>query len=153
MTHSLKILPKYYDDVLNGRKKFEIRKNDRNFKVGDKLLLQEWDKDEYTGREMLKEVDYIFPSNGTCELSEDYCITYGLSEGYCILGLTTEKPAAGVHNEEIKNTIVVLLDAIRIAAISINDYSTSDEDKQTANTLNALVDIVLKMNCLLRNEE
>ena len=77
MTHKLKILPKWYDDVLNERKKFEVRKNDRDFKVGDKLLLQEWENGIYTGREILKEIEYIYHGDGA----------YGLSEKYCILGL------------------------------------------------------------------
>lgn len=37
-THRLKIHEQYADAVLNGTKTFEIRKNDRNFKVGDKIV-------------------------------------------------------------------------------------------------------------------
>ena len=81
MTHKLKILPKWYDDVLNERKKFEVRKNDRDFKVGDILLLQEWERGKYTGREILKEIEYIYHGDGA----------YGLSEEYCILGLKEMK--------------------------------------------------------------
>ena len=33
--HKLKILPEYYEKVLSKEKMFEIRKDDRNFKVGD----------------------------------------------------------------------------------------------------------------------
>lgn len=36
-THTLKICKKYADAVMSGAKTFEIRKNDRNFKVGDKI--------------------------------------------------------------------------------------------------------------------
>lgn len=36
-THTLKIQKQYADAVLNGTETFEIRKNDRNFKVGDKI--------------------------------------------------------------------------------------------------------------------
>lgn len=39
-THTLKIQKQYADAVLNGTKTFEIRKNDRNFKVGDKAPAQ-----------------------------------------------------------------------------------------------------------------
>lgn len=35
MIHSLKLNEKYCDDVLYGLKRFEVRFNDRNFKVGD----------------------------------------------------------------------------------------------------------------------
>lgn len=37
-THTLKIYKKYADAVMSGAKTFEIRKNDRNFKVGDKIV-------------------------------------------------------------------------------------------------------------------
>lgn len=38
-THRLKILPEFYQAVALGVKTFEIRKNDRNYKVGDTLEL------------------------------------------------------------------------------------------------------------------
>lgn len=38
MVHELKIAPEYFKDVRTGLKKFEIRKNDRDFKVGDRLF-------------------------------------------------------------------------------------------------------------------
>ena len=51
MIHELKTLPIYFEEVIEGRKSFEVRKNDRNFKVGDMLALNEYDaeKKEYTG--------------------------------------------------------------------------------------------------------
>ncbi|KXT63177.1 DUF3850 domain-containing protein [Lactococcus sp. DD01] len=39
-THELKLDVKYFDEVKNGTKNFEIRKNDRDFKVGDILILK-----------------------------------------------------------------------------------------------------------------
>ncbi|MGG4123635.1 ASCH/PUA domain-containing protein [Bacillus licheniformis] len=59
--HQLKILPEYFDRVCTGEKTFEIRKNDRGFKVGDLLELYEYipEKDEYTGRVMVREVTYM----------------------------------------------------------------------------------------------
>ena len=61
--HSLKILREYYDAVLNGSKTFEIRKHDRNYQVGDKLILKEWDGDKYTGRTITKEIVYMLDDN------------------------------------------------------------------------------------------
>ncbi|MEN2360817.1 ASCH/PUA domain-containing protein [Levilactobacillus brevis] len=58
-THKLKILPKYMSAQLSGVKTFEIRKNDRNYQVGDRLLLREWDGEKYTGRETMVFITYI----------------------------------------------------------------------------------------------
>lgn len=46
-THELKILPEYYRAVIERRKAFEIRRNDRNFQVGDELHLREHSGDGY----------------------------------------------------------------------------------------------------------
>ena len=43
MIHDLKTWPEYYEQVSVGAKTFEIRKNDRDFKVGDILRLYEFD--------------------------------------------------------------------------------------------------------------
>jgi len=40
-THELKIISVYFGAVKDGRKTFEVRKNDRDYKVGDILLLEE----------------------------------------------------------------------------------------------------------------
>ncbi|MEC1440531.1 DUF3850 domain-containing protein [Bacillus sonorensis] len=59
--HKLKILPEYFDYVYSGEKSFEIRRNDRGFKVGDLLELHEYipEKNEFTGRVVVREVTYM----------------------------------------------------------------------------------------------
>ena len=47
-THRLKIQEQYADAVLNGTKTFEIRRNDRNFKVGDKIVFDVVTNDGYS---------------------------------------------------------------------------------------------------------
>lgn len=60
MIHELKIESQYFKEVINGKKTFEIRKNDRNFKVGDLVKLKEIDENkEYTGNESVFEITYI----------------------------------------------------------------------------------------------
>ena len=64
--HTLKIDGEFFEEVVQGRKTYELRKNDRNFKVGDGLLLRETRFSaamadagypvEYTGRELRVEV-------------------------------------------------------------------------------------------------
>ncbi|MES0334785.1 MAG: DUF3850 domain-containing protein [Candidatus Magnetobacterium sp. LHC-1] len=61
MNHGLKTWPEYFEKVITDEKRFEIRKNDRDFKVGDKLILIEFDPvtQKYTGRETERTIIYI----------------------------------------------------------------------------------------------
>ncbi|MDD5331959.1 MAG: DUF3850 domain-containing protein [Candidatus Nanoarchaeia archaeon] len=56
-----KIIPKYFEKILSGKKTFELRLADFECKEGDTLLLREWnpDKKEYTGRKIEKKVTYV----------------------------------------------------------------------------------------------
>jgi hypothetical protein len=69
--HELKTWKEYYHEVFMGHKKFEVRVNDRDFKVGDILTLCEWDneKKEYTGRMLSRRVLYILHGGhfGICD--------------------------------------------------------------------------------------
>ncbi|HHQ4586213.1 TPA: ASCH/PUA domain-containing protein [Aeromonas hydrophila] len=60
MHHELKILPRYFQPVLDGAKPFEIRDNsDRNFKEGDTVTLNEWDGERYTGRSAKRLITFV----------------------------------------------------------------------------------------------
>ena len=58
-----KIWPEYFSAVLEGKKTFELRLNDFEIHPGDTLVLKEWDPatNDYTGRELEKEVGYVMP--------------------------------------------------------------------------------------------
>ena len=76
--HDLKIKPEYFEAVLLGEKHFELRKDDRGYKVGDYIRLHEYKDGEETGlcsRPLL--IRFILRD----------CPQYGLMDGYCILGL------------------------------------------------------------------
>lgn len=79
MKHYLKCYGQYYEAVASGIKTFEIRKNDRNFQVGDRIVLCERKDSEFTGAKLEKVITYItdFPA--------------GLKEGYVVLGIKTPK--------------------------------------------------------------
>lgn len=72
--HELKILPEYYKAQVEGKKNFEIRKNDRDYKVGDKLVLKEYDPKakELTGQSFITEITFI--------------TNYQQKDGYVVLG-------------------------------------------------------------------
>lgn len=56
-----KIWPKYFDAIVSGKKKYELRLNDFDINEGDVLVLEEWDPDtkSYTGRSVEKKVTYV----------------------------------------------------------------------------------------------
>lgn len=72
--HDLKILPEHYMNILNGNKSFELRKNDRNYHVGDFLRLREWERN-YTGKLINAKITYVLEDE-----------TY-LQKGYVALGI------------------------------------------------------------------
>ncbi|WP_449549603.1 DUF3850 domain-containing protein [Lelliottia nimipressuralis] len=80
--HSIKITPKYLDAVVAGQKKAELRKNDRAYKVGDMLSLNEWKHGSYTGREWAAVITHIVPVN---EVMQD-------SEGWVMLSIRSLSP-------------------------------------------------------------
>lgn len=83
MIHNLKILPEYFNKIAEGRKTFEVRRDDRPFAEGDTLRLQEFDGDIYTGRAVDVVVTYILRDINYCK------------EGFCILGI---KPILDPHD-------------------------------------------------------
>jgi hypothetical protein len=71
--HILKISPLYYKAVDTGVKTFEIRVNDRDFKIGDILILNEYDDDtsDYSGRFMIFTIGYIL--HGVLGMDNNLC--------------------------------------------------------------------------------
>ncbi len=79
-THHLKTWQGFYGAVLDGSKRFEIRRDDRGFMVGDLLVLQEYDVDrnEPTGRECRVRITYYLPGGE---------FGFGVQDGFCALGI------------------------------------------------------------------
>jgi hypothetical protein len=80
--HELKILPQYFQAVLDGIKTFELRKDDRDYQRGDILVLREWDGEKYTGSAICVKVTYILQD----------AEKYGLKDGYVIMGIRHLEP-------------------------------------------------------------
>ncbi len=56
-----KLWPEYFDAVVSGKKKYELRLNDFEVEEGDVLFLEEWDPktQQYTGRTVEKKVTFV----------------------------------------------------------------------------------------------
>lgn len=73
-TIDLKIMPEFFQAVKDGEKTFEVRKDDRNFEVGDFVRLYEYLPNimTYTGRFVDVKISYILRDTRFCK--EGYCI-------------------------------------------------------------------------------
>ncbi|MGV8982107.1 DUF3850 domain-containing protein [Clostridium sp.] len=79
MTHELKTLRKYFDAVCDGKKTFEVRKDDRNFQVGDTLTLKRYENGEYQKADCDVTITYILGRNDDEKMF--------VADGYVILGI------------------------------------------------------------------
>lgn len=77
--HDLKCQPPFFEAVRCGDKPFEVRKDDRDYRVGDTLILREWRLDwkDYTGRMVRKRVTYKLAGGA-----------FGVEAGTVVLGLS-----------------------------------------------------------------
>lgn len=92
-THVLKCWPAPWEAMRVGRKTFEYRLNDRDYQVGDVLVLQEYNPelDSLTREVLLMRVVYVLAGG-----------QFGIPEKYCVMSVeplvpfeSTEKRSAG----------------------------------------------------------
>ncbi len=74
-----KIWPKFFEKIMDGSKTFELRLADFECKLGDILLLREWNPEtgDYTGRTIEKKVTYILKTKDVKFWSEQDIEKYG----------------------------------------------------------------------------
>lgn len=88
--HKLKSWPEAFNSVRDGSKRYEVRRDDRNFQVGDRVELLEFipksqgmaydGTGKYTGRWWIGEVTHITRGGA-----------FGLPNYLCVLGLAYRK--------------------------------------------------------------
>lgn len=96
MIHQVKCEHQFFEDVVRGNKPFEVRKNDRNYQVGDYLAMNELteDKTGYTRRSALFVIDYVLRY-------EDMPLALGYD--YAVLGI---RPCTIVHKDKSSVDVV-----------------------------------------------
>ena len=73
--HIVKTHSNYFDRVMDGSKTFELRLNDRDYQVGDTVILANFDpvtKEYRSSPEILVEITYIIHGPN-----------FGIKKGYC----------------------------------------------------------------------
>jgi Domain of unknown function (DUF3850) len=86
-THELKTDPEVFEEVFLGHKSFEIRKNDRDFQVGDMLILRET---QFTGEQMRNDGRALIYTKRDLATRVTYILRgpiYGLAEGWVIMAI------------------------------------------------------------------
>lgn len=85
-THRLKVLIKYADAIMDGTKTFEVRKNDRGYEVGDKIVFDVVTNEGYSVGEAARH-----PLNGAT-YRIDYILDdfQGLAQKYVALAISKE---------------------------------------------------------------
>jgi hypothetical protein len=90
--HVVKSWPEFYGLVASGKKNFELRRNDRDYQIGDEIELREFEpkipshhlgEGTYTGRTITKRISYLVHGIGVGAIEP----LRGLAMGYCILQL------------------------------------------------------------------
>lgn len=74
-----KIWPEYFEKIISGKKKLELRLADFEVSEGDTLVLEEWDnnKKEYTGRKIEVVATYILKTKGQIFWPKEEVDKYG----------------------------------------------------------------------------
>ncbi len=92
--HELKLDEEYFDDVKSGLKTFEIRKNDRNYQVGDLLALSRFQNGHYfatrAGFYLKKENQQQIVSLNEADtilMEVAYITDYEQKDGYVVMGI------------------------------------------------------------------
>ena len=84
--HTLKTDPEVFKAVVQGKKTYEIRFDDRGFEVGDELMLMET---QHTGEEMKQGEPLVFTDRG-CRVEVLHILKgpiYGLQTGWVIMSI------------------------------------------------------------------
>jgi hypothetical protein len=82
--HLLKSWPKFFEPISTGIRTHELRRNDRNYQVGDHLELHEFDPTTgaYTGRVSRVLITSMTSVDEPCAVSAE-----ALHPGFCILSV------------------------------------------------------------------
>lgn len=91
--HKLKTDPEVFEAVRSGAKTFEIRFNDRDFQVGDRLELHET---AYTGAEMKAGQPLLYTGRAEVRYVSHVLTGYGLMDGWCCLSFAAAPQALSV---------------------------------------------------------
>lgn len=111
----LKCWPEVFQAMLDGRKTAEYRLNDRDFKVGEWLLIREWcpEDEQYTHREMTVQITHILDGG------------FGMPKGYVMLSF--KPPMMATLQATVERQAAEIARYREAATAMRDDYQTSEQ--------------------------
>jgi hypothetical protein len=126
ITHHVKCWPQYFQATSDGAKSFDVRLNDRDYRVGDTLALEEYEPGKtdhvrgimagYTGRDLTVPIVYVL-RGGQLGIADDFCVL-GLG-----VNLTDAKPQKTGETFDSERARRIQLDLLR----DIREASTAQQ--------------------------
>lgn len=128
---SIKILPEYFEEVIAGRKRAELRLNDREYKKGDIYDLREWNpkRGRYTGRKVNIQITHVLEG------------FEGLTKGWCMFSFKTYEEIFGKDEEPTPKTLSIDYEAEyhRCVGIMQNIHNEREEAKSAILALSKII--------------
>jgi len=92
--HHVKSWPQYFRAITTGQRTHDLRRNDRDYKVGDTMILEEFNPttQAYTGHKCEVEITSITSMSQPCAVSSE-----ALDPAFCILSIRRAKARAGIR--------------------------------------------------------
>ena len=93
--HRVKSWPQYFKPIMAGLRTHELRRNDRDYDVGDFMILEEFDPitKQYTGDVLEVEITAMTSMNQPCAVSSE-----ALDPEFCILSIRRVAQKADTAN-------------------------------------------------------
>ena len=132
--HELKTDPEVFQAVWDGRKTFEIRLNDRDFKVGDSLYLLET---QHTGEEMRAGAPLVYTDRTMMKVVSHVLTGYGLAPGWCCLSFESATHAEKAEPHKDALFAIVYDDADRRIEILVGEAAARARFARISTSWNA----------------
>lgn len=138
----LKTLTQYFEEIIKGNKRAELRFNDRDFKVGDIYELEEYDGKTYTGRSVMVRITHIL--EGFEGLAKGWCmfsfVTLGEVKENCLNKIEEIRLIGSADSNQVMNRLKECVENYQSKGLSCEiDYKPTVEHDETDYTVHNII--------------
>lgn len=110
--HNIKCLTQFFERIRSGQKTFEIRKNDRDYQVGDSLNIMEYNPEV---------PDFPHTAMATIKADIVYVSSFMQKEDYVVLGIEAHDDSSLYPTLATLATVSCLQEAPSLDDLKVND--------------------------------